>query len=159
MSVGLIDILMKNVELEWKIPRDVRDACLDSLKCLNEAAVNRLQLFHALAVTEAGGEGFFDLDAAREICPDYPGLVGILPTVLHLLEENFPHVVWYSLDGEGAQTEAPPFEDCKMCEGEEWEEAILCPQCYGSGKTQIQNHHPVRTLDVFISQNVSRKIL
>lgn len=157
--MGLIDILMKNVELVWKVPHDVRDVCVDSLKCLNEAAVNRLQLLHALAVTESGGEGFFDLETAQEICPDYPGLDNVLPMMLHLLETNFPHVVWYALDGSGAQTEAPPFEDCTMCADETWEEAILCPQCYGSGKTQIQSHHPVRTIDVFISQNVSRKIL
>jgi len=35
---------------------------------------------------------------------------------------------------ERPEKETRKIETCQMCFDLEWEEAILCPQCYGSGK-------------------------
>lgn len=153
-----IDILMKNVELEWRVSRAVREACLDALTCHNESAVNRVMLLHALAVAETI-EGTFDLEGAREIFPGYPGLKNVYGTLVRILEDNFPRVVWYSQETDSGSVRPPEMVQCEMCFGEPWEEAILCPQCYGSGKTAPKNVEPIRTIDVFISNNVYQKIL
>lgn len=153
-----IDILMKNVELEWRVSRAVREACLEALTCHNESAVNRVMLLHALAVGEAA-EGKIDLESAQEIFPGYPGLRNVYGTLVRILEENFPRVVWYSQQRDSATLNPPEMAQCQMCFGESWEEAILCPQCYGSGKTIPENAEPIRTIDVLISNNVYQKIL
>jgi hypothetical protein len=158
IGVGVIDIHMKNVKLDWAVESDVRNICLDALRCVNESTVNRVMLLHALTVIEMVSEGLFDTAAAAEIYEGYPGLKNSLPSFLHHIK-NFPEMVWYSPTEGIAQCEDPPFEDCGLCLDEDWEEAILCPQCYGSGKIGIINFHPIKTMDILISKSISRIIL
>lgn len=153
-----IDILMKNVELEWRVGQREREACVETLTCHNESAVNRAMLLHALAVSEVT-EGTIDLEGAREIFPGYPGLKDVFGTLAKILEDNFPRVVWYSHETGTALLDPPEVKQCQLCFDEPWEEAILCPQCHGSGKFVAKDSEAIRTIDIFISNNVYQKIL
>ena len=159
MSFFDINMHMNNVHLEWRVDLEVREHCVEALKCVNEAAINRIGLLHALAVCELM-VGKLDQKNISEICPEYPGLENLAP-VLKKNIDTLPPYVWFNTVNKQTQFSLPQEEIniCNMCSDLALEEAILCPQCYGNGKFLAPSDWcSIKTSEILISKTLLQKI-
>jgi len=156
---------MKNEHiLSWKMEDNLRELLFSTLKKHNETVCMKIRLLHAVAAADAMGGALSQHDI-KLLCPDYPGKLGVVPLISSLIREHLPEVVYYDRVSNQAMLE--PYLsveiECSWCTEEDFEESLICPNCYGQRKIAKRvappELTPYETYDVFVCDQVTQSLV
>lgn len=122
--------------LSWSIPADVRLRCIEALRDYDGLALQRVLILHAMAWMEMN-------DCAHLVAGLTGTGVGFSRTKMYTeIIQFFPNCIWYNDKEDLVQMTVPAInkKECGLCFGMEWDEAIYCPQCHGSGKIEDEEN-------------------